>query len=171
MYFVPGNHDDAPTLQRVFFPTSVSQERMNVRFMHKGIAFVCLDWGHEARATSTAGMLDWLTAQLADGAPTVILTHHPVEPVGVRWLDQFLPQDVECFWEIIEGRNVLGILSGHFHMTTEQIALGIPVYTLRSTAFQFARHDDPLLTLEPPHYRLVTIEDGILTSRLYEVKL
>lgn len=40
-----------------------------------------------------------------------------------------------------------------------------------STAFQFARQDDLLIALEPPHYRLVSIEDGILTSRLYEVDL
>lgn len=171
MYFLPGNHDDALALRRVFFPATAAQERMNLRFAHKGVNFICLDWGRDACAASTPGMLDWLAAQLADDQPTVILTHHPIEPVGVRWLDQFVPPDAERFWEIVEGRNILAVLSGHFHMTTEQVVLGIPVFTLRSTAFQFARHDSPLLALEPPHYRLVAIQDGILTSRVYEVEL
>jgi hypothetical protein len=43
--------------------------------------------------------------------------------------------------------------------------------TLRSTGFQFARQERPLLTLESPHYRLVTIDHGVLTTRVFEVTL
>ncbi len=127
MYFIPGNHDDALALQRVFFPSEATQERMNLRFTHKGAAFVCLDWGRDASAASVPGMFDWLAQQLADDQPTIIITHHAVEPVGAGWLDEFLPPDVERFWDIVKGRNVLAILSGHVHMTTEQLVHGIPV--------------------------------------------
>jgi hypothetical protein len=56
-------------------------------------------------------------------------------------------------------------------MTHEQLVAGIPVLTLRSTAFQFASTDEPLIALEPPHYRFVTIHNDVLTSRIFEVPL
>jgi hypothetical protein len=56
-------------------------------------------------------------------------------------------------------------------MTTETMVEGIPVLTLRSTAFQFARQARPLLTLEPPQYRLVTIDGDTLSSKVVEVAL
>jgi 3',5'-cyclic AMP phosphodiesterase CpdA len=101
----------------------------------------------------------------------VILTHHHVAPIGVPWLDNFIADDIDRFWQTVRGKSVLGVLSGHVHMTTETIVEGIPVLTLRSTGFQFARHPQPLLTLEPPHYRVVTIAGGVLTSRVVEVAI
>lgn len=171
MYFLPGNHDDLDAMLRVIFPGSPAMNRMNVTFEHSGTRFICLDWGREADARSAADTFDFLAANLADGAATVIFTHHHVAPVGVEWLDNFLAPDLERFWATVHGKNVLGILAGHVHMTTEQIVQGIPVYTLRSTAFQFAREPRSYMTLEKPHYRLVTIDKGILTSRVYEVTL
>jgi 3',5'-cyclic-AMP phosphodiesterase len=171
MYFMPGNHDDLAAMLRVIFPGSPAMERMNVVFEHSGTRFVCLDWGREAEARAGDNLFDFLARNLADGAPCVILTHHPVARVGVEWLDNFLAPDLDRFWATVHGRNVLGILAGHVHMTTEQIVQGIPVYTLRSTAFQFAREPRSYMTLEKPHYRLVTIRDGVLTSRVYEVTL
>jgi 3',5'-cyclic-AMP phosphodiesterase len=47
----------------------------------------------------------------------------------------------------------------------------VPVYGVASTSFQFGLTDDPVLTLEPPAYRRVTVDDGILTTRVYEVPL
>lgn len=171
MYFMPGNHDDLSAMLRVLFPGSKDMERMNVRFEHQGIRFVCIDWGRDPYALSTPEMFEFLEESLADGMPAVILTHHPVAEVDAAWLDQFLARDTDRFWEIVRGKNVLGVLAGHVHMSTEKLVRNIPVYTLRSTGFQFARQDHPATLLQPPHYRLVTIHDGILTSRLYEVSI
>jgi len=66
---------------------------------------------------------------------------------------------------------VLGILCGHTHMTYEEEYKGIPILGLRSTAFPFARTDEPLMLLAPPHYRVVHIQDGVLTSRIFEVPI
>ena len=35
----------------------------------------------------------------------------------------------------------------------------------------FRRLDEPLLTLQPPHYRIFTVKDDLLTSRIFEVAL
>ncbi len=171
MYFMPGNHDDLAAMLRVLFPGSDDMERMNVRFEHQGVRFVCIDWGRDPYALSTPDMFEFLEESLVDGAPSVIMTHHPVAEVNAAWLDQFLARDTDRFWEIVRGKNVLGVLAGHVHMSTEQLIENIPVYTLRSTGFQFARQAQPATLLQPPHYRLVTIHDGMLTSRLYEVSI
>jgi Icc protein len=178
MYFLPGNHDDLASMLEHLFPGSSSPgapaqgpDRLNARFEHEGVRFVCLDWGREAKAISTPEVFEFLSAALGDRSPTVILTHHHVAPTGAAWLDNFIADDIDRFWQIVRGKNVLGVLAGHVHMTTETVVEGIPVMTLRSTAFQFARQDRPLLTLESPHYRLVTIDQGTLTSRVFEVTL
>lgn len=171
MYFLPGNHDDLGAMMRVLFPASPAMERMNVTFEHDGVRFICLDWGREADARSTPELYEFVNDNLAGGAPSVILTHHPVAPVGVQWLDNFLAPGLDRFWSAVRGKNVLGILAGHVHMTTEKVVEGVPACTLRSTAFQFAPEPRPYMILEKPHYRVVTVHEGILTSRVYEVSL
>jgi Icc protein len=177
MYFLPGNHDDGTAMIRTLFrgsrrsAASSSPDRLNAWFEHDGVRFVFIDWGRRAKASSTPEMFDFLSAALEAGRPAVILTHHHVAPCGAAWLDDFIADDVDRFWEALRGRRVLGVLSGHIHMTTETVVEGIPVMTLRSTCFQFARQARPLLTLEPPHYRVVTIDEDVLTSNVVEVAL
>lgn len=172
MYFLPGNHDDRPIYFRNLFPDQPPQETAYAVFHHQGVQFVCLDWGDQAQTILSPGMLDFLSAALENGKPSVLLMHHHVVLPGIRWLDNFVTEDVDRFWEVVARfPNVLGVFCGHAHTTYEQIIEGVPVYGLRSTAFSFAPTDHPLLTLQPPHYRLVTISDGVLTTRVYEVNL
>lgn len=171
IYFVPGNHDDRDAFVRCLFPKAASMPLMNVRFEHQGVQFICLDWGVDATAVIYPETLDFLAHALQTDLPSVILTHHQVAPVGVAWLDAFIAPEMPRFWEIVRGKRVLGVLAGHVHMTHEQVVAGIPVLTLRSTAFQFARSDEPLVALQPPHYRFVTIHNDVLTSRIFEVPL
>ena len=65
--------------------------------------------------------------------------------------------------------KVLAILCGHCHITYEDEYRGVPILGLRSTAYPFARTDEPTVILASPHYRYVHIENGILTSRIYKV--
>jgi Icc protein len=149
MYLFPGNHDDRSLLLQTVF----------------------VDWGPDAKAVAAPGMFEFLAQALESDLPSVILMHHHPVPVQARWLDKFIADDIERFWEVVAGRPVLGIFCGHVHMTHETVVEGIPVFSLRSTMFQFAAQDTPLLCLQPPHYRLVTIQDGVLTTKLFEVPL
>ena len=177
MYFLPGNHDDSAAMDRTLFRDSRRSivrgpsDPLNGWFEHGGVRFVFVDWGRRAKAISTPGMFDLLAAAVEPGKPTVVLTHHHVAPCGAAWLDEFIADDVYRFWDALRGKQVLGVLGGHIHMTTETVVGGIPVLTLRSTCFQFARQARPLLTLEPPQYRIVTIDGGKLTSEVVEVPL
>jgi Icc protein len=171
MYLLPGNHDDRNNFFKYLFPKSLPVPLMNVAFTHKGVQFICLDWGPHTKATANPEMLDFLAGSLETDLPSIIVMHHQVVTIGSRWLDDFIADDVSQFWKVVTGRNVLGIFSGHVHTTYESVVSGIPVFGLRSTAVPFAPQDELLACLLPPHYRLVTVLDGILTTRIFEVPL
>jgi Icc protein len=170
-YCLPGNHDDREHFFKTLFGVAQAQPLLNASFVHQDVQFVCLDVGPAVKAALHAETLDFLARALNTGLPSVVLIHHQVVPVGARWLDEFLADGMERFWKVLEGHNVLGILSGHLHTSYEQLVNNIPVLGLRSTVFQFAVQDEPVIALLPPQYRLVTVHGGVLTSRVYEVEL
>jgi hypothetical protein len=96
-----------------------------------------------------------------------------VKKIGSRWLDDFLADNLDEFWEVVADpsvkEKVLAILCGHVHITYEDEYYGIPILGLRSTAYPFAKTDEIQIILAPPHYRYITIQNSILTSRIYKV--
>jgi 3',5'-cyclic AMP phosphodiesterase CpdA len=175
IYFMPGNHDDRALFQKYLFSQASPGSLVNTTFHHKSIQFACLDMGADAKATLFSETLEHLTQALSNELPTIIVTHHHVVPVGARWLDEFIADDIDKFWDLLTSpvnrKNILGVISAHSHITYDKAVEGIPVFGVRSTAFPFARVDEPLLTLMPPQYRLFEAMDGKLTSQVYEVEL
>ncbi|GHO56747.1 metallophosphoesterase family protein [Ktedonobacter robiniae] len=175
MYFLPGNHDDRELFFRYLFADTPSMPLMNVSFQHKGVQFICLDFGAGDDAVAYPETLDYLERSLQAGFPSVILTHHHMVPMGNRWQDDYFldKEKSEIFWNIATQyqAQILGVLSGHVHTTYEKVKRGIPVFGLRSTAPQVVFLDEPFFCLQPLHYRLVTVQDGILTTRIFEVPL
>lgn len=171
MYVLPGNHDDRDDFFKYLFPQSPPAPFANMSFVHKGIQFICLDWGPQTKGIAHPEMLDLLGRSLETGLPSIIIMHHPSVRVGYRWMDDFLADDIDRFWDVVSGKRVLGVFSGHLHITYEKIVGDIPVFGLRSTSYSFAQQDEPLACLVPPHYRLVTIQNGVPTSQIFEVPL
>jgi len=175
MYFLPGNHDDRELMTRCLFPDSKPLALYNFTPEHKGIQFVFMDWGPESKAVFLPETRQFLSQALQSDLPSVIICHQHVKPIGIHWLDEFLADELDQFWEIIARpgiqEKVLGILCGHVHITYENEYKGIQILGLRSTAYPFARTDDIQVILAPPHYRYVHIQDGILTSRIYKVPI
>jgi len=170
-YCLPGNHDDREHFYQGLFPGKPALPLMNATFSHKGVQFICLDWGPATKAVAHRATLEFLFHSLQTNLPSILLMHHHMAPVGSRWLDDFIADEAGLFWRIARGRNILGIFCGHTHMTYEKIVEGLPVFGLRSTAFPFALQDEPLICLLPPHYRLVTVEEDRLSSQIFEVPL
>lgn len=175
MYFLPGNHDDRQLMARYLFHESQAPRLYNLTFVHKDVQFVLMDWGPESKACFFPETREFLAEALRSDLPSVIVTHQQVKRIGVRWLDNFLADDLDDFWDIVlepgVKPKVLAILSGHVHITYEEEYRGVPILGLRSTAFPFSRSDSPEVILAPPHYRYIRIQDGILTSRIYKVPL
>src|SRR5215211_6638895 len=175
MYFLPGNHDDREMVTRCLFPSSTPAALYNFTFEHKGIQFVFMDWGPESKAVFLPETRAFLSQALQSELPSVTVCHQHVKKIGSRWLDSFLADDLDGFWEIVAApgvkERVLGILCGHVHITYEDEYRGIQILGLRSTAYPFAKTDDITVILAPPHYRFVSIQNGILTSRIYKVSI
>ncbi len=173
MYFLPGNHDDRELLTRCLFPGSNPVNLYNFTFEHKGVQFVFMDWGPESKAVFLPETREFLSQALKSELPSVIVCHQHVKPIGSRWLDEFIADEIDDFWGIVTGtgikEKVLGILCGHVHITYEDEYQGVQILGLRSTAYPFAKTDDPLMISAAPHYRYIHIQDGILTSRVYNV--
>ena len=175
MYFLPGNHDDRHLMTRYLFADSIAPNLYNMTFVHKGVQFIFMDWGPESKACFLPETRAFLVQALKSELPSVIVCHQHVKRIGSRWLDNFIADDIDDFWDILLGpdmkEKLLAILCGHAHITYDDEYYGVPILGLRSTAFPFAKTDDPLLILAPPHYRYINIQDGILTSRIYKVTL
>ena len=173
MYFLPGNHDKRDMFTRYLFSESKAPSLYNFTFEHKGVQFVFMDWGPESKAYLFPETKEFLAQALSSDLPSVIVCHQHVKKIGSRWLDNFLADNLDEFWDVVlpNKEKVLGILCGHVHITYEDEYGGVPIYGLRSTAFPFAKTDDPLVILAAPHYRFVRIKNVILTSRIYKVKI
>jgi Icc protein len=177
MYFLPGNHDDRKHFYSHLFSNATPPDTlMHATFQHEGIQFLCLDWGPGGLARAHPEMIEFLENALSTGLPTVIFTHHHLVPTGDPFMDSFLPNPAEAhaFWQIVGQRQkqILGIFSGHAHVTYETVASGVPTYGLRSTSYQFATlNNEVVCLLQAPHYRVVTISQGTIMSRIVEVDL
>lgn len=175
LYLLPGNHDDRSLLTRYFFPDSKAPGLYNMTFVHKGVQFILMDWGTESKACFLPETRAFLSQALHADLASVLICHQHVRRIGVRWLDNFIADDISDFWDLLVeagGREkILAILCGHCHITYEDEHHGIPILGLRSTAFPFARTDHPAVLLESPHYRYINIQDDILTSRIYKVPI
>jgi Icc protein len=171
-FLLPGNHDERATFFSNFFPGQPDLTHLNVWFSHKGIRFIMLDWGMGDRAELTPELLDFTTQALQTNEPCILLMHHNMIPLGTPWLDRFIADEIESFYDILRGKNILAVLCGHLHSSYDRTWEGIPVLGLRSTAFQFRFEGKPIITLQPPHYRLVTVSSNAsFESRVVEVPL
>lgn len=171
MYFLPGNHDSRPQFFQHLFPKSLPTTLINASFVHKGVQFICLDWGDQNQAIAQPEMLDFLSQALQTALPIILLMHHQVAPIGVERLDSYIAAEVGQFWNSVAGHNILGIFCGHVHTTYETEMQDIPIFGLRATAFQFDIENDFAPCLYPPHYRLVEIQGGQLSTKIFEVPL
>jgi len=173
LYYLPGNHDDRELLTRCLFPNSKPLSLYNFTFVHRGIQFIFMDWGPESKAFLFPETREFLAEALLSDLPSVIVCHQHVKPIGSRWLDSFIADNVDEFWDIVTKQGgkekILGILCGHVHITYEDEYKGIQILGLRSTAYPFAKTDEVLVILARPHYRFISIQNNVLTSRVYKV--
>lgn len=171
-YFLPGNHDPRAQFFRHMFDAPAGTALMNAAFVHKGVQFVCLDFGAENKAVVFPQTLAFLRERLAGGAPTVVLTHHQLVPCGIARLDGFLPDDPGPIADALSGGNVLGVFCGHFHLSYEGALGGVPVYGTRSTMFSFAAGGDKMYyVIGNTEYRIVTVDGAHLHTETVSVPL
>lgn len=127
VYPMPGNHDDRDAMRAAFddhpavvdtgiWPQAPVQYAVDVA----GVRLVCCDTtvdGHPHGHMSEE-RLAWLDGALgaAPATPTVVATHHPPFPIGIRFIDDMRFVDPAGFAKVISRHpQVVRIISGHVH--------------------------------------------------------
>jgi 3',5'-cyclic-AMP phosphodiesterase len=175
---MPGNHDDRAVLRTVFSdhlavaaargdgdPQAPFQYAVEV----DGVRLVCCDTivPGKTRGQLDAERLDWLDATLAAApdTPTVVATHHPPFPVGVRFLDKLALHDPAAFGAVLARHpQVERVISGHVHRASAGSIGGITATTCPSTYRQIfldtSRPGRAAVTGEPPGFAVHIVGDG-----------
>jgi 3',5'-cyclic-AMP phosphodiesterase len=178
IYYLNGNHDDAPTLQRVLMSATKPTARLDYAFTAGGVQFVALD---------SKGPLDPMGYLYPDqieflksfcepeGYPLVVWVHHQPLRLGVHWLDERIFTDnntamhIENYGEFqaalrpIRDR-VRGVFFGHIHRGLQHVHDGILYSSAPSTFGQLQTYPNSAEPApapdEAPGYCLVTVSDA-----------
>jgi len=146
----------------------------NYSFKKKGYTFLVVDGAKEIIPGSVgyyrADTLEWLDKQLTKNSkrPVIILQHYPIldmKEFGSAKLKTHRTYQPEKYFEILDKhKNVLAVLSGHFHVNCEEMRNG--VYHIST----------PTLLGEPYQYKIIDIisKEGlspIIYTQLKEVEV
>jgi len=162
-----GNHDERRNFRRVVLECPDASEAPYCYVFRSGETdFLVLD--SCPAATLDADQLGWLSDRLGESQGAIVCVHHHPVPTGLVWLDRLILRNGEELTALVRScRRVQGVLFGHIHRTFEEDLGGVPLLGTPSTCFQFTpRSESREISAEPPAYRVVTVEDGRLSSEV-----
>jgi 3',5'-cyclic AMP phosphodiesterase CpdA len=160
VHLMLGNHDDRAAFRAAFPEAPVDADG----FVQQAVdspAGLCLmlDTLEQGRPEGRlcARRLAWLADQLAGSGerPVLLFLHHPPMPVGIAGMDGMGLTDAPALWAVLAPHRarIRQILHGHLHRPIAGSWHGIPIFSLRGSAFDVA------LDLAPPPRRL-SVETG-----------
>lgn len=171
VYYVAGNHDDAPSLQRIMLGRVDPLPTLHYAFEVNGVQIVCVDSNGPADPPAgfvSRDQLEWLhgLCNADDERPMVIAVHHNVLPVNIPWLDGFMRmRNGEAFHEaILPARDrIRGVFYGHVHQNLDTVRDGILYSSTLSSWCQFQAFPGMTTTTPDwgaePGYSIVTVTD------------
>ena len=155
VHLLLGNHDDRAAF-RAAFPAAPVDPNGFIQQALDSPAGLCLmlDTLEQGRPEGRlcAERLGWLADRLAESGdrPVLLFLHHPPMPVGIAGMDAIGLVDAPALWQVLipHRARIRQILHGHLHRPIAGAWNGIPVFSLRGSAFDVA------LDLRPPPRRL-----------------
>ncbi len=175
IYYLAGNHDHAPDLQRVLLNIESPLDRYDYTFEMGSVQFVMLDSrgsidpGGELRADQLARLAEICTS---DGLPLVIALHHEPVLLDVPWLDEmtFMPSPmlVSNYAQFMDAirparERIRGVFFGHIHRGIQVQQDGLLFSSAPSVFGQLKAWPNLREVIpspeEPGGYCLVTIEE------------
>ncbi|MBC7871067.1 MAG: metallophosphoesterase [Chitinophagaceae bacterium] len=171
VYYVAGNHDDSPTLQRLMLHRDEPQPALHYAFEVNGVQIICVDSNgpiDPPAGLMTKSELEWLSGLCSaeDDRPLLIAVHHNVLPVGIPWLDQYMGiRNGEAFHKaILPARDRLrGVFFGHVHQNLDIVRDGILYSSTLSSWTQFQAFPGMSQTTPDrgaePGYSIVTVTE------------
>lgn len=104
--------------------------------------------------------------------PTMIFLHHQPVAVGSKWIDSYIVDNAEAFFDVTDQyQHVKSIAWGHVHQDFYTTRNGVELYATPSTCFQFApKSEDFRLDSTMPGYRsFVMHRDGRIESHVERI--
>jgi 3',5'-cyclic AMP phosphodiesterase CpdA len=174
--FVPvlGNHDRRGNFVAAFGDRVKSGANSYVQYVQfvGDLQIVILDTVTEGSGDPSfcAERARWLDRTLsASTRQSLIVTHHPVFPTYIKWMDPESMQWTKFLGDVIEDHRsrIIGMTSGHIHRAIHAQAFGLRVSSCPATAHQVALDfdsADPLFSQEAPGFQIHRVEVGRLTT-------
>lgn len=174
-YWIPGNHDNLPLMQRLLDRPPISTEKS---FTAGGWHFLLLSsWQPQCvHGQLTSESLEWLDNQLQEigDKPTIITLHHPPCQINSDWMDAINLKNSEDFFKIIDRYpQIKLVLFGHIHQEFTTQRRGVYYLGSPSTCGQFKPQSKEFAIDEQaqPGFRLLALlPDGTFETRIERVK-
>lgn len=167
---VLGNHDRVAAFHEGYENREPDTEPVCYAREFDGLQLIVLDSSVSCDATHHSGRFDeaqfvFLEKALEKKMPRghIVAFHHPAFD---EWADErvsaFGVEGSERLKEIISGKNVLALLSGHTHENINTTFYGVPAYTAESTAFGVALNEKGMYMTPAAGFNLCTVTDRTL---------
>jgi Icc protein len=170
LFVAMGNHDLRAPFREGFLGEAASAGRYYYRAEAAGVRLLVLDSRGDA-PVQDGGDLDeaqvaWLEGELAErhAGGTIVVVHHPPIACPVERLNTIALAEPARLGRAIEGRGVIGVLSGHIHFAHAGVLAGVPVVTAPATsALIDPGTPDPPTFVAGARFNLVQVRDGRMT--------
>ncbi len=173
VFWLPGNHDDAPLMQAELDKAGVS----NAKHLLCGqwqILLLDTQISGETHGALSASQLA-LLEQAIERYPEhhlLVAVHHQAVPVGCAWLDQHNLRNADDLRAILARHGASRVvLSGHVHQGFDQRHQGVRYLASPSTCLQFKPlSDDFALDSMAPGWRALSLyPDGRLSTQVWRL--
>lgn len=170
--WLPGNHDSAEIMGS-HEVQSLAESRL-IKLGNWLIVLLDSSVPGHVHGHLDSGELDFLAHVLRTHPenPTMIALHHQLVPVGSAWIDQYIVNNAESLFGIIDSRPQVKVVTwGHVHQEFKAIHKGIPLFATPSTCVQFKpKCDNFKVDTLMPGYRWFDLnEDGSFTTGVERV--
>ncbi|MCT7653925.1 3',5'-cyclic-AMP phosphodiesterase [Oceanimonas sp. NS1] len=173
VFWLPGNHDEAPVMQAELDAAGVSQAN---HLLGEHWQVLLLDSQAQGE---TCGRLSEAQLTLLDTAlehypqhHLLLAVHHQAVPAGCAWLDQHNLRNAEQLQVRLARHQANSVvLCGHVHQGFDQVFDGIRYLASPSTCIQFKPlSDDFALDYMAPGWRQLSLyPDGRLSTRVWRL--
>ena len=103
----------------------------------------------------------------------LIFTHHPLKPIGSKWIDRHICKNSELLINALQSYENLSfsIFSGHVHQEFHLKIGNIEFFTTPSTCYQFEALSDDFKVDENLSYgyRVITLHDKTISTKVHRV--
>ncbi len=130
-----GNHDTREGFYEfVLDDPSRSNEPYFYSHVIEGLHLIVLDSStpNKVHGTIEAEQFAWLEQELTahPELPKIVVVHHPTAPMHLPIFNDinFDPGDAQKLEKLLEGKNVIGVLSGHVHFDQVSVRGGVPYF-------------------------------------------